>query len=184
MRWKGRRQSENVEDRRGVSGGAVVGGGIGLLIMAMIIGLLGGDPRQFMQQAQQGQVQAGGQAGEAELTAMDKEQGDFVKTIFADAEDVWIPIFKQNKIPYSPPGLVLFSNQTSSGCGTATSAAGPFYCPADRKVYLDTAFFDQLARQLGAPGDFAQADHLRRLSRRYDDRQGRNLWTGTESVLV
>ncbi len=157
MKWKGRRQSDNVEDRRGISGGTVVGGGIGLLIMALIVAFLGGDPLRVLQQGPQGQVRQGDPGVARELTASEIEQGDFAKTVFADAEDVWIPIFKQNNLPFSPPGLVLFSNQTSSGCGTASSAAGPFYCPADRKVYLDTAFFDQLARQLGAHGDFAQA---------------------------
>ena len=157
MKWKGRRQSDNVEDRRGISGGTVVGGGIGVLIMALIVAFLGGDPLRVLQQGQQGQVQLGGPDGGQELTATEIEQGEFAKTVFADAEDVWIPIFKQNNLSFSPPGLVLFSKQTTSGCGTASSAAGPFYCPADQKVYLDTAFFDQLDRQLGAPGDFAQA---------------------------
>jgi predicted metalloprotease len=160
MRWKGRRQSENVEDRRGVSRGTVVGGGIGLLVIAMIVGLLGGDPRQFMQQVQQAQVaagQGGGRGDQSELSARDIERGEFVSTILADSEDVWNRIFEQNGLEYEEPKLELFSQQTQSGCGVASSAAGPFYCPADRKVYLDTAFFDQLAQQLGAPGDFAQA---------------------------
>ena len=164
MRWKGRRQSENIEDRRGVSGGTVVGGGIGLLIIAMIVGLLGGDPRQFMQQAQQRQQQAqvaagqGGGGGEpSELSARDIERGEFVGTVLADSEDVWNKIFAESGLKYEEPRLELFTQTTQSGCGVASSAAGPFYCPADRNVYLDTAFFDQLAKQLGAPGDFAQA---------------------------
>ncbi len=157
MRWKGRRQSENVEDRRGVSGGAVVGGGIGLLVIAMIVGLLGGDPRQFMQQAQQ-QAQVGnGQDAASELSPRDIERGEFVSTVLADTEDVWNKIFAESGLKYEEPRLELFARQTQSGCGVASSAAGPFYCPADRKVYLDTAFFDQLDKQLGAPGDFAQA---------------------------
>ena len=160
MRWKGRRQSENIEDRRGVGGGAVVGGGIMLLVIAMVVGLLGGDPRQFMQQAQrqqQGQVAAGQDGQPAELSARDIERGEFVATVLADTEDVWTKIFAQSGLKYEEPKLELFSQQTQSGCGVASSAAGPFYCPADRKVYLDTAFFDQLAQQLNAPGDFAQA---------------------------
>lgn len=156
MRWKGRRQSENIEDRRGVRGGTVVGGGIGLVIMAMIIGFLGGDPMQFMQRAQQQQAQAPAGGGN-ELSALDKERGEFVSTVLADTEDVWNGLFKQSGLTYQEPALTLFSGQVRSGCGMASAAAGPFYCPADRKVYLDTAFFDQLARQLGAPGDFAQA---------------------------
>ena len=157
MRWKGRRQSENIEDRRGISGGAVVGGGIGLLVIAMIVGLLGGDPRQFMQQAQQGQVAVGQGGGQAELSARDIERGEFVSTVLADTEDVWNKIFAESGLKYEEPKMELFKQQTQSGCGVASSAAGPFYCPADRKVYLDTAFFDQLDQQLGAPGDFAQA---------------------------
>jgi predicted metalloprotease len=160
MRWKGRRQSDNLEDRRGVSPGrAVAGGGIGLLIMAMIVAFLGGDPLQFVQQArQQAQVQAEpGGAAEVELSAIDRERGEFVATVLADTEDVWTKIFQQNDLVYEKPTLILFKEQVQSGCGIATAAAGPFYCPADRKVYLDTAFFDQLERQLNAPGDFAQA---------------------------
>ncbi len=158
MRWKGRRQSDNVQDRRGVRGGAVVGGGIGMLIIAMIVMLLGGDPRQIMQQQQQGQVQAGGgQADPGKLSQQDIERGEFVSTVLADSEDVWNKLFKQSGQVYEEPQLTLFTKQVQSGCGIASAAAGPFYCPADRKVYLDTAFFDQLARQLGAPGDFAQA---------------------------
>ncbi len=160
MRWKGRRQSENIEDRRGVSGRTVVGGGIGLLIIAIIVGLLGGDPRRVMQQAQQAQVAAGqgaGQGDPSKLSPRDIERGEFVSTILAESEDVWTKIFQQSGLKYEKPTLTLFTQATQSGCGMANSAAGPFYCPVDRKVYLDTAFFDQLAKQLGAPGDFAQA---------------------------
>lgn len=157
MKWRGRRQSENVVDRRGVRGGTVVGGGIGLLIIALIVGLLGGDPRRIMQQAQQQQAPVGAQPGGAELSAVDKQRGEFVSTVLADTEDVWTKLFQQSGLRYEKPQLELFTQQTRSGCGVASSAAGPFYCPADKKVYLDTAFFDQLDRQLGAPGDFAQA---------------------------
>ncbi len=159
MRWRGRRQSENVEDRRGIRPGPVIGGGIGVLIIAMIIGLLGGDPRQFMQQAQQvqGGAQPAGPADQSELSPEDIERGEFVMTVLADTEDVWNKLFAESGLKYEEPTLELFTKQTRSGCGIASSAAGPFYCPADRKVYLDTAFYDQLAQQLGAPGDFAQA---------------------------
>ena len=162
MKWRGRRQSENIEDRRGARGGTVVGGGIGLLIIAVIIGLLGGDPMQVMQQAQQRQAQVGagqggGQADPGEMSPRDIERGEFVSTVLADTEDVWSKLFEDAGRQYELPTLQLFTQQTRSGCGVASSAAGPFYCPADKKVYLDTAFFDQLAQQLGAPGDFAQA---------------------------
>ena len=161
MKWRGRRQSDNIDDRRGMSPGTVAGGGIGLLIIAMIIGFLGGDPRRFMQQAQQRQAQvqqpgAQAKAGE-ELSARDRERGEFVSTVLADSEDVWNKIFAQSNRKYEEPELTLFTAQVNSGCGVASAAAGPFYCPADKKVYLDTAFFDQLDKQLGAPGDFAQA---------------------------
>lgn len=161
MRWRGRRQSENVEDRR-TSGRpvAAVGGGLGVVVIAIVIALLGGNPQQFLQQARQGQpaeVGPGGGGGEVELTAAEKEAGDFVKTVFADTEDVWSRLFAENEMTYQKPTLVLFKNEVRSGCGLASSGTGPFYCPADQKVYLDTSFFSQLARQLGAPGDFAQA---------------------------
>lgn len=156
MKWRGRRQSENVVDRRGISGRAVAGGGIGIMLIALVIGFLGGDPRQFMQQAQQQQA-APKQGAGGPLSKQDKERGEFVSTVLADSETVWTSIFQKSNLRYEKPKLELFSGQTSSACGAATAAAGPFYCPADKKVYLDTAFFDQLSRQLGAPGDFAQA---------------------------
>jgi len=136
---------------------AAAGGGIGLIVIAMVIGLLGGNPQQFLQQARQNQPAAARQAGPVELSEAEKEAGDFVKTVFADTEDVWTRLFAENGRQYKKPTLVLFQNQVNSGCGMASSGTGPFYCPADQKVYLDTSFFDQLARQLGAPGDFAQA---------------------------
>ncbi|TWT66403.1 KPN_02809 family neutral zinc metallopeptidase [Allorhodopirellula solitaria] len=157
MRWKGRRQSENVEDRRSMGRPAAVGGGIGVILIAIVIGLLGGNPLPFIQQAQQRQVAEGPSGEPTELTAEQKEEGEFAATIFADTEDVWTELFQQNRQQYRKPTLVLFTDQVRSGCGMASSGTGPFYCPADEKVYLDTSFFSQLARQLGAPGDFAQA---------------------------
>lgn len=162
MRWKGREQSTNVEDRRG-SGGrvAAAGGGIGVLIMAVIVMLLGGNPQQFLQQqaAQQQAVQQDAQGGQVavELSPEEVERGDMSKVVLKDTEDAWGDIFAASGQRYRPPVLVLFSGQTTSACGGATAATGPFYCPADEKVYLDTSFFVQLDRQLGAPGDFAQA---------------------------
>ncbi|MCC9643179.1 zinc metallopeptidase [Rhodopirellula sp. JC740] len=155
MRWRGRRQSDNVEDRRTAGGGAVVGGGIGVIVIAIIIGLLGGNPQQFLQQAAQQQGPAAG--GEVQLSPEEVEAGEFVSTVFADTEEVWTDLFAQAGRDYKKPTLVLFKDQVRSGCGLASSGTGPFYCPADEKVYLDTSFFGQLARQLGAPGDFAQA---------------------------
>ncbi|WP_145304968.1 KPN_02809 family neutral zinc metallopeptidase [Crateriforma conspicua] len=155
MRWRGRRQSTNVEDRRSMSGPAVMGGGIGVVLIAVVIALLGGNPQQFLQQANQGAPQGGG--GEVQLSEAEVEAGEFVKTIFADTEEVWGDLFRRAGYEYRQPTLVLFKDRVQSGCGMASSGTGPFYCPADEKVYLDTSFFDQLSRQLGAPGDFAQA---------------------------
>ncbi|MEM9367833.1 MAG: neutral zinc metallopeptidase [Planctomycetota bacterium] len=155
MRWRGRRQSTNVDDRRGKRPPAMVGGGIGVILIAVVIALLGGNPQQFLQQAQQRGGQAGGEA--RPLTPEQEEAAAFTKTIFADSEDVWNRVFQASGMTYREPTLVLFSDGTDSACGRASSGTGPFYCPADQKVYLDLSFFSQLARQLNAPGDFAQA---------------------------
>tara|TARA_R110002049_G_scaffold72490_2_gene187083 strand:+ start:86241 stop:87092 length:852 start_codon:yes stop_codon:yes gene_type:complete len=156
MRWRGRKQSENVEDRRGVGGPAMVGGGLGLMVIALIVALLGGNPQRFLQQAKQ--QQGGAPQGQAaELTPQQIEEGEFAKTVLADTEEVWTKIFAQNGKTYKKPTMVLFTDRVKSACGMASSAAGPFYCPADQKVYLDTSFFQQLSEQMGAPGDFAHA---------------------------
>ncbi len=138
-------------------GGPAAAGGIGVILVAIVIGLLGGNPVAFLQQAQQVQVAQGPDGETKELTPQQLEEGAFAKTIFADTEDVWTELFQENGGSYRKPTLVLFTDQVRSGCGIASSGTGPFYCPADEKVYLDTSFFGQLARQLGAPGDFAQA---------------------------
>lgn len=158
MRWRGRRQSENVEDRR-TSGRSVAatGGGLGVLAIALVVYLLGGNPMPLLQQAQQGRPVGDDGGGEVQLTPEEEESGAFVKTIFADTEDVWTRLFAEKDMQYKKPVLVLFRDEVRSGCGIAGSGTGPFYCPADQKVYLDTSFFQQLSRQFGAPGDFAQA---------------------------
>jgi predicted metalloprotease len=129
------------------------------MIIALVVAMLGGNPQPFMQQAQQQQRQAaqGQVEGAVELSEQEREEGAFAKTVLADTEDVWTMLFKQRGQDYQPPTMVLFSGKVDSACGFASAAAGPFYCPADRKVYLDTSFFQQLSQQLGAPGDFAQA---------------------------
>ena len=159
MRWRGRRQSENVEDRRGGGGAAVVGGGMGLMIIALIVALMGGNPQRFLQQANQQKAAAvnRGGANQGEMSAAEKERGEFAKVVFADTEDVWEDLFARAGKKYPHPKLVLFSGKVQSACGGATSQSGPFYCPADGRVYLDTTFFRQLSEQLNAPGDFAQA---------------------------
>jgi uncharacterized protein len=162
MRWEGRRESENVEDRRRLSQPTMVGGGIGVVVLAIIVALLGGDPRALLQQAggpAGGQVNVPGGKGEVvrELDPEEEKLGRFSKVILADTEDVWRVLLPKIGIQYQEPTLVLFSGQTESACGFAQSASGPFYCPGDSKLYLDTSFFRQLEEQLGAPGDFAQA---------------------------
>lgn len=159
MRWRGRRQSENIEDRRGVSGPAIVGGGMGLMILALIVALFGGNPQRFLQQAKQQKAAPAEQRGAngGELSPAEKERGDFAAVVFADTEDVWDDLFARAGKKYPHPKMVLFSGSVQSKCGGATAQSGPFYCPADGKVYLDTTFFRQLSEQMNAPGDFAQA---------------------------
>lgn len=156
MLWKGRRQSENVEDRRGITGrGIALGGGLGALAVTIIVLLLGGNPKEVMQNLQT--PQASGQEQTRALTAEEKEMGEFVSVILADTEDVWSQIFQQDGTQYREPKLVLFSNATDSACGYAQSATGPFYCPGDEKVYIDLSFFQEMQQRLGARGDFAWA---------------------------
>ncbi|QEG39699.1 KPN_02809 family neutral zinc metallopeptidase [Roseimaritima ulvae] len=160
MRLGGRRQSEHVDDRRRRRAAPAAAGGVGLLLMALVVWMMGGNPLQVLQNAPQGggqAVQQGGQQVGAELTAEEQAAGEFASTILASTEDVWTPLFAQSGKTYRPAEMVLFRDAVQSACGNASSATGPFYCPADEKVYLDTSFFDQMARQLNAPGDFAQA---------------------------
>jgi predicted metalloprotease len=162
MRWKGNRESENVEDHRsGPSPAVLVGGGIGTLLLALVIYFLGGDPRpllQQQQQAQQGQ-QGGQQPGGAPrpVDPAEEEMVQFVKVVLADTEDVWDELFREQGKEYVKPHLDLFTGQTRSACGFADAAVGPFYCPADRKVYIDLAFYRDLKDKYRSPGDFARA---------------------------
>ena len=170
MQWQGRRESTNVEDRRGQGGGfggfgGVGGGGCGLkggigtIVILLIIWALGGNPMQYL----------GMLGGLDDLTSgldpqqtttlseADKTQGHFVATVLAETEDVWTDIFKQMGRTYRKPTLVLYNSYTSSGCGTAQSSTGPFYCPQDEKIYVDLSFFKQMDTQFRAGGDFAYA---------------------------
>jgi predicted metalloprotease len=156
MLWKGRRQSENVEDRRGVTGrGVAVGGGLGALALTIIVLLLGGDPKDVLQNLQTSQNP--GQEQARVLTAEEKEMGEFTAVILADTEDVWKEVFRQDGKQYREPKLVLFSGATDSACGFARSASGPFYCSGDERVYIDLSFFQEMQQRLGARGDFAWA---------------------------
>lgn len=153
MRWQGRRGSDNVEDRRGMSTGRVVaGGGIGTIIIFLIILLLGGDPTQFL-----GQLGTTESTGNVESTAEEDEMATFVSVVLADTEDVWKTLFEQSNSQYRLPKLVLFRDQVQSACGFASAASGPFYCPGDEKVYIDLSFCDDLKTKFGAYGDFAVA---------------------------
>ncbi len=160
MRWQGRRQSSNVEDRRGMSTSKKVGlgGGIGTIIIAIIVLFLGGDPSQLLYMLQDGGSQSAvSQDDSYAPTQQQDEMASFVSVVLADTEDVWNSIFKQADMEYREPKLVLFRSAVESACGYAQSATGPFYCPGDEKVYIDLDFLDQLQRKLGAEGDFAVA---------------------------
>ncbi len=163
MRWKDQRQSSNVEDRRGMSGKgiAVGGGGLGMLLLVAVIYLCGGgDLAQLLTnlpsqtqapQTQQPQTQT-------QPNQTNDEQGQFARAVLGSTEDVWRKILPdQARIKYRDPVLVLFTDQVSSACGVAGSSTGPFYCPADYRLYLDFGFFRELKNEFKAPGDFAQA---------------------------
>lgn len=157
MRWKDRRRSSNVEDRRGsrIPRGASIGGG-GIIIALVAIFLLGQDPAEVLQGIQQqGQGQSQ-QQGEYRPSAQEQEVADFISVTLADTEDTWTEIFRQAGYQYQFPKLVLYSDMTPTACGTGQAASGPFYCPGDQKVYLDLSFLSELQR-MGAHGDFAVA---------------------------
>ena len=155
MLWQGRRESENVEDVRGSGGRRLaVGSGIGGLIVVAIYLLLGGDPMALLDSQQQAQLS---QPGQIDNQTPRDEASKFVAVVLADTEDAWNEIFRQMGRRYEEPKLVLFTDQTQSGCGFASGASGPFYCPEDRRVYIDLGFYRLLQQRLGAGGDFAQA---------------------------
>lgn len=155
MRWRGGRESDNVEDRRGMGTGTMVaGGGIGTVVIALIAMFFGVDPTVILEGGSSRVVPS---QQTAPPSAADQEAGKFVSVVLADTEDTWRALFKQMGGTYREPKLVLFNGAVQSACGFAQSAVGPFYCPADQKVYLDTQFFDEMQRRFKAPGDFAQA---------------------------
>jgi uncharacterized protein len=157
MRWQNRRESSNVEDRRGVSGRKIAaGGGIGGIVLIVLYLLLGGNLGENVPDLQLS-TDAGSPGESRTLTAEEQEAGRFVSVILADTEDVWNTLFSAQGRTYVEPTLVLFTDLTDSGCGTAQAATGPFYCPGDQKVYIDLGFFAEMQRRLNAPGDFAQA---------------------------
>ena len=160
MRWEGREQSSNVEDRRGMTmaaGGVAAGGGLGTLVLLLIMTFLGANPAQLMEQVGEQQPQAN-QRRIAPSEDPDASLKEFVSVVMRDTEDVWGKLFKEQLgTRYQEPKLVLFSGEVRSACGAATAAVGPFYCPGDSNVYLDFDFFRQLKTEFKAPGDFAMA---------------------------
>ena len=160
MKWIGRRQSDNMEDRRGMSGGgkAVLGGGI-LGIVILLLNAFGGENAQMITPIlEQFNNQQGPQTEERALTPAEIKEGEFVKTLLADNEDAWSKIFQENNLTFEAPKLVLFGGQVQTACGGASSASGPFYCPGDKVIYMDMTFFEELRTKFGAEGgDFAVA---------------------------
>jgi predicted metalloprotease len=158
MRWIGRQQSGNVDDRRGSGGGGrrmAVGGGAGMIIIVILALVMGKNPLEYIDVNQVDQPQAYEQTT---TSAHDDEYAAFVKVVLQDTEDVWNKLFTEElNTDYQEPVLVLFSGSDQSGCGYASAATGPFYCPADQQVYIDLSFYDQLKTRFGAPGDFAMA---------------------------
>ncbi|MCB0697603.1 MAG: neutral zinc metallopeptidase [Chitinophagaceae bacterium] len=155
MRWQGRRESSNVEDRRsGGSSGKMIGGGVGVLVIAAIVYFLGGDPTVVLQQA--GDLQSSS-TEQYTPDAAENEAAQFVSVVLAETEDFWHREFADMGYEYKEPTLVLFHSSVESGCGQAGAASGPFYCPLDQKVYIDLSFYDELHGRFGAPGDFAMA---------------------------
>ncbi len=161
MKWRNRRRSSNVEDRRGsrISRRAK-GGGIGLIALALIGMYFGVDPRIIMgigSQLSSGGETATTQRADYKPSPKEQQLGEFVSVVLADSEDTWHAIFKQMGKRYQEPKLVLFTDRVQSACGMAEAAMGPFYCPGDAKVYVDLGFYEELKRRHNAPGDFAQA---------------------------
>jgi predicted metalloprotease len=156
MRWSGGRRSDNVVDARGRGVGVAAGGGLGVAVLALVVYLLGGDPRVVLDNVPQT-----GPAAEApaEPGAAPADEGaQFVSVVLADTEDTWNQVFRQKfGQDYPEPELVLFTDAVQSACGFAQAAMGPFYCPRDRRVYIDLAFYRELRERFQAPGDFAQA---------------------------
>jgi uncharacterized protein len=151
MKWRGRRGSSNVDDRRGMSGGPIaIGGGVIGVIIYIIYSLMGGDPNQLSMQGTQEPMTA-------EEKAADDTLAEFVSVVLAETEDVWTQVLAKEGLSYEKPTLVLFRNAVQSNCGNASAAAGPFYCPADQKVYIDLSFYHDLREKFQAAGDFPMA---------------------------
>jgi predicted metalloprotease len=154
MRWRDERQSDNIEDRRGMSGGKIAIGGVGGIVVLLLALLFGADPGQLLRQLPQ---EGGNPQTSRSVNPQDEELKQFVAVVLAQTEDAWGDIFRQMGKTYRKPTLVLFTDQVDSGCGLAGAAVGPFYCPRDEKLYIDLSFFRELRTRFRAPGDFAVA---------------------------
>ncbi len=182
MRWRGQRQSSNIEDRRGIGPKVAVGGGLGTVVILVLALLFGADPQQLLNQAPSDP--SSGVQSSRPVNPEEEELKQFVSVVLGKSEDVWHDVFRRNGSQYREPTLVLFTDQVQSACGRAGAAVGPFYCPADEKVYIDLGFYEALRRRFNAPGDFAQAyviahevghhvQNLLGISDRVDAMQGR-----------
>jgi uncharacterized protein len=158
MRWEGQRRSENVEDRRGSRVGKAAGGGIGLLVIGLLIALLTGqDPSQITGQLGGGGGATTSEQGPLQTTPAEENQKKLVEVVLAWTEDIWTELFERAGRTYEKPRLVFFRGAVDSACGRADAAVGPFYCPPDKRIYIDLSFFAELDQRFRAPGDFAQA---------------------------
>ncbi|MEH2288635.1 KPN_02809 family neutral zinc metallopeptidase [Nostoc sp.] len=158
MRWQLGRRSTNVEDQRGTRVSApVVGGGIGAVLISVVVLLLGGDPSVIWEQDRTSNDNPVAESPQSTGSKAQDQMADFVSVVLADTEDTWSELFRQNGQTYVQPKLVLYSDAVQSACGFTRSVVGPFYCPRDRKVYIDLSFYRDLKTQYQAPGDFAQA---------------------------
>ena len=195
MRWQMGRRSDNIEDRRGmpVGRGAVVGGGIGTLVLVLLAMYFGVDPSVILQGTDPGDSRPAPSV--QQRPAADDPLREFVSVVLADTEDTWRELFKQMGRQYQEPKLVLFSGAVQSACGFAQAAVGPFYCPGDKKVYIDLSFYRDLRERLGAPGDFAQAyviaheighhvQNLLGIAERIHSAQGRRSQTEANALQV
>jgi predicted metalloprotease len=155
MRWQGRKGSRNVEDRRGMPVGGMLGGGLGTILLVLFITFLGGgDPSQVLNELL---VSNSNVSTEYIETEAEKELAEFSSVVLAETEKAWTDLFAEQGLEYSYPTLVLYSGRVQSACGIADSSTGPFYCPGDQKIYIDLSFYDELHEKFKAPGDFAMA---------------------------
>ena len=157
MRWKGRRQSTHIEDRRRMGGGRKIafGGGLGGIVIIVLFMLLGGDPQEML--IQQPGILDSASNTETRGPLPDDEMAQFISVVLADTEEVWHKIFNASGLTYREPTLVLFRGQVQSACGFSSAATGPFYCPGDEKIYIDLLFLEEMQRRFQARGDFAVA---------------------------